>query len=89
MAEVPNVPVTALEFFGNTLATAGGNKFTSEKYIHALDDLFDVVQRDKSIEFIVVLRKGENAALLGMKDGEMSDNAQVLGRILRPIVNRL
>lgn len=76
-------------FIGETLAAAEGGKFTPEKYMHAVDDLADAAAKDPSIEFVVVLRKDDNVALLGVKDGQSTNDGNVLGRILRPIVSRL
>lgn len=82
-------PRSAFDFFGETLAAAEGGKFTPEKYKHMVDDLADAAAKDLSIELVVVLRKGDNVALLGVKDGQSTSDGNVLGRILRPIVSRL
>ena len=82
-------PRSAFDFFGETLAAADGGKFTPEKYKHLVDELAAAAVKDPSIEFVVVLRKGDDVGLLAVKDGQQTSDRDVLGRILRPVVSRL
>lgn len=43
-----NTTRSPLEFFGETIAAAGG-KFAGEKYTHALDDIFSAAASDPEI----------------------------------------
>ena len=80
---------SAFDFLGEILAAADGGRFTPEKYRYNVDELAAAAAKDPSIEFVVVLRKGDNFALLGVKDGEATSDRQVLGQVLRPVVSRL
>ncbi|OGI85972.1 hypothetical protein A3A05_02565 [Candidatus Nomurabacteria bacterium RIFCSPLOWO2_01_FULL_41_12] len=77
------------EFLGEILAAAAGGHFTPAKYQTAVDDLVAAALKDPQIEIVVVLRKGDDVALLGGKSGRLVTDNDEFERILRPIVNRL
>ena len=77
---------TPFEFFGETLSVAGGNKFTAEKAKHELDEIFAAAQGDPTIELVVMLRKGDDIALMGMVRGQLVQGEALIPTVLRPIV---
>ncbi|MEJ0021154.1 MAG: hypothetical protein WDN47_01075 [Candidatus Doudnabacteria bacterium] len=83
-------PAGPLDNFCRKLAAAEGSKSTPEKYRQALDDIFDAAGRDPQIELVVMLRKGNDVTLLGVKKGEViANDSSEFRKILRPILTRL
>jgi len=78
-----------LQFFGEAVAKAAGGKFTGEKYMHLLDDLFDAAKGDPEVQMVMVFRKGDQVALLGMNNGELITDNAGFRRVLLPITSRI
>ena len=87
---MPSTTATSpLQFFGETLATAAGGLFVGEEYTHKLDELFEAAKGDQTIELVVVLRKGDDVALLGIRNGELITDNAGFRRVLLPITTRI
>ena len=78
-----------LEFIGETLSAAEGRKFAPEKYQHLLDELFAAALQDPMVQMAVVVRKGDDVAVMGLKDGVMASRSNELRQILLPVATRL
>ena len=77
-----------LDFLGETLAQASG-KFTAGKFTHMVDDLSAAAIKDPTIQFIVLLRKGDSVSLLGVSHGEVIPDNAGFRQVLLPIVTHL
>jgi hypothetical protein len=80
---------TPLEFFGETLAAADGDRFTGEKFTHMLDELFAAGKGDPEVQMTVMLRKGNDVFLIGLKDGKIIHEKAAIKEMLSPVLNRL
>ena len=77
-------PTSAFDFIGDTLSQAGREELPSEKYKEWIDSMCFVAAKDPEIEFVLVLRKKKQLALLGVQAGmNVSNNQQAMMGILR------
>ncbi len=78
-----------VEFFGHTLADAEGGQITPEGFVHHLDEIFAAAALDPEIEVVICIRRGPDAALLGVKDGIVIQNTHDFREILEQIMKHL
>lgn len=81
--------MNALEFISTTLAAADSNRFTPEKFIHLLDELFAAAKGDPRIQMVLVFRKEDQVAVLGILAGQSIVDNAVFRQVLLPVVNQL
>ena len=72
-----------IDFFGETLAKAEGNKIKPEIYLHYIDDLMAAAIGDPTIKFLFVMKKGEQVGVLGVAGGKQIEDSGEIFRILR------
>lgn len=78
-----------LQFLGESLAAADGDKFTPEKFITMLDELFAAAKKSPNLTLIVVARHNGNVGMLGVAGSESISGKTGFLEALEPVMTAL